>query len=73
MIPHARPASPRQDDRVERWRQRTLTAAGFDEGLARQLAARRAVDVHALLELVDRGCAPHLAARILAPLNGGDA
>jgi hypothetical protein len=23
-----------------------------------------------LLELVDRGCTPHLAARILAPLDG---
>jgi hypothetical protein len=27
------------------------------------------VDIHALLELVDRGCPPHLAARILAPLD----
>jgi hypothetical protein len=27
------------------------------------------VDVHALLELVDRGCPPVLAARIMAPLD----
>jgi hypothetical protein len=26
-------------------------------------------DLHALLELVDRGCPPALAARILAPLD----
>jgi hypothetical protein len=26
-------------------------------------------DLHALLELVDRGCAPDLAVRILAPLD----
>jgi hypothetical protein len=28
------------------------------------------VDVHALIELVERGCRPELAARILAPLDG---
>jgi hypothetical protein len=30
------------------------------------------IDVHALLELVDRGCPPHLAARILGPLDDGE-
>jgi hypothetical protein len=29
------------------------------------------MDLHALLELVDRGCPPALAARILAPLEPG--
>jgi hypothetical protein len=28
------------------------------------------VDLHELLVLVDRGCPPPLAARILAPLDG---
>jgi hypothetical protein len=28
------------------------------------------VDLHALLELTDRGCRPDLAARIVAPLDG---
>jgi hypothetical protein len=27
------------------------------------------VDLHALLDLVDKGCPPQLAARILAPLD----
>ena len=30
---------------------------------------RGAADLHALLEIVDRGYPPHLAARILAPLD----
>jgi len=35
------------------------------------LARRPGVDVHALIELVERGCPPDLAARILAPLDDG--
>jgi Glu-tRNA(Gln) amidotransferase subunit E-like FAD-binding protein len=53
------------------WRQRYLERAGFDARLAAQLARDRRVDVHALLELLDRGCPPELAARILAPLDDG--
>jgi hypothetical protein len=33
------------------------------------LAQNRAIDVHAVLDLVDRGCPAELAARILAPLD----
>lgn len=54
-------------DRRE-WRERQLRAAGFDAKLARDLAAQRDIDLHELLVLVDRGCPPPLAARILAPL-----
>ena len=61
--------SPDEDGALTRWRARTLAAAGFDDGLARQLAATADVDLHELLVLVDRGCPPHLAARILAPLD----
>jgi hypothetical protein len=49
------------------WRARRLASAGFEPALATRLAADRRIDIHALLELVDRGCPPHLAARILAP------
>lgn len=52
---------------VTTWRRCRLLEAGFSEQLATELAAIRAVDVHALLQLVDRGCPPELAARILAP------
>lgn len=48
------------------WRARRLRDAGFPRRLADELAAAR-VDLHALLELVDRGCPPPLAARILSP------
>lgn len=50
------------------WRRRRLIAAGFDAALAGELA-EGAVDLHELLVLVDRGCPPDLAARILAPLD----
>jgi hypothetical protein len=57
------------DDDVASWRRRRLRAAGFEPGLAESVAHDCAMDLHALLSLVDRGCPPHLAARILAPLD----
>jgi hypothetical protein len=51
------------------WRRGRLERAGFEPALAEALARDRRTDVHALLELVDRGCPPDLAARILAPLE----
>jgi hypothetical protein len=51
------------------WRCWMLERGGFDHALARRLAGDARTDVHALLELVDRGCPPRLAARILAPLD----
>jgi hypothetical protein len=62
--------SPRRrvEPEVEAWRRNILSQAGFDAALARTLAADADIDLHDLLELVDRGCSPALAARILAPL-----
>jgi hypothetical protein len=51
------------------WRRQQLSAAGFRLPLAHALARDPRVDLHALLALVDRGCSPELAARILAPLE----
>jgi hypothetical protein len=51
------------------WRRRRLIAAGFDAPLAAQLTRGEAVELHELLVLLDRGCAPVLAARILTPLD----
>jgi hypothetical protein len=51
---------------VVAWRAGRLRDAGFASRLADDLARQR-VDLHSLLQLVDRGCPPHLAARILAP------
>ncbi|GAA2037704.1 hypothetical protein GCM10009740_32050 [Terrabacter terrae] len=50
------------------WRLCRLREAGFPPGLAESLA-RQGVDLHGLLELVDTGCPPELAARILSPLD----
>lgn len=50
------------------WRRRILQRAGFNPDLASRLAADCDFDLHALIELVERGCPPELAARILAPL-----
>jgi hypothetical protein len=50
---------------VAAWRLHRLLDAGFAPTLAAELATVPGLDVHALLELVDRGCAPELAARIL--------
>jgi hypothetical protein len=38
--------------------------------MAERIALDGAYDIHALLELVDRGCPAELAVRILAPLEG---
>jgi hypothetical protein len=51
------------------WRASRLRAAGFTPQLADTLARDCTYDLHALLELVDRGCPADLAARILAPLD----
>ena len=58
---------PRTD--VEAWRLRRLVDAGFPLALALDLAATPGVDLHSLLALLDKGCPPELAARILAPID----
>ena len=65
--PHATAASPCVA--FDEWRRRRLAVAGFEPELAAELAAEPAIDLHELLVLVDRGCPPALAARILAPLE----
>jgi hypothetical protein len=60
---HKRPTS----ERYVAWRYRCLRDAGFDRSAADRLARDSAWDLHALLELIDRGCSPELAERILAP------
>jgi len=60
---------PARSNDIAGWRQRLLLGAGFDPHLAAGLALDARVDLHALLQLVDRGCPPLLAARVLAPLD----
>lgn len=56
-------------DAVLAWRREQLVGAGFPRDRAQRLAWDGRWDLHALLELVDRGCPPELAERILAPLD----
>jgi hypothetical protein len=49
-------------------RRSLLLRAGFGLVLAEDLADDGRIDLHELLGLVDRGCTPQLAVRILAPL-----
>jgi hypothetical protein len=53
---------------VQRWRREALRRAGFEPDAAQALAADVRIDLHEVLTLVDRGCPPNLAARIVAPL-----
>jgi hypothetical protein len=69
-LTEAFPAGRRPASDVEAWRLRRLLDAGFPLLLARELAATPGIDLHALLGLLDRGCPPELAARILAPIDG---
>jgi hypothetical protein len=59
----------RRGDEWASWRSERLRRAGFPEPLADRLAHQPEVDIHRVLELVDRGCRPDLAARIVAPLD----
>jgi hypothetical protein len=54
---------------VLHWRSEVLLQVGCDAVLARDLAADGDIDLHDFLNLIDRGCSPQLAARILAPLD----
>ncbi len=58
-----------------RWRREQLSGSGFPLPLAARVAKDPRYDLHALIELVERGCRPDLAVRILAPLGdpGGSA
>lgn len=55
-------------DPVTMWRAICLRNARFSPLLAERLARDHDRDLHALLELTDRGCPPDLAVRILAPV-----
>jgi hypothetical protein len=56
---------PTERELVEAWRAEALERAGYPPGLAAELAIRSEVDLHSAAELLERGCSPELAARIL--------
>jgi hypothetical protein len=62
-----------EEGQIVAWRRHQLTGAGFSLPLAAPLADDARYDLHALIELTERGCPPELAVRILAPLEEGEA
>jgi hypothetical protein len=54
---------------IASWRYERLRRAGLDAEPAALLSHESDLDLHALIELIERGCPPGLAARILAPLE----
>jgi hypothetical protein len=57
------------EEQVVAWRRERLVEAGFSLPLATRVASDPGYDLHALIELAERGCDPELALRILAPLE----
>ena len=59
----------RQEDQLANWRRDQLIRSGFPHDIAATVARDERFDLHALIELVERGCPPDLAVRILAPIE----
>ena len=66
---HTETATERDGRGVVGWRFKQLADSGFPPTLAGRVADDVRYDLHALIELVERGCLPDLAVRILAPLE----
>jgi hypothetical protein len=66
----AKIVSERESQEVVRWRREQLVDSGFSLPVAARLAKDARYDLHALIELIECGCPPELAARIVAPLEG---
>jgi hypothetical protein len=54
-----------EQERIERWRAETLERAGFAVDDAAELASRHDVDLHTAIGLIEKGCPPEIALRIL--------
>jgi hypothetical protein len=52
-------------ERIERWRAEELERAGYEPRAAGRLAVRHDVDLHAAVDLLERGCPTDLALKIL--------
>jgi len=59
------PVTESEHERVERWRAEALERAGYSHEAAAELAARPDVDLHRAIDLLQNGCPPETALRIL--------
>jgi hypothetical protein len=69
-MPSLRSRRPEKGQQLVLWRRQYLLGVGVDPQLADTVAADLRWDLNALLGLLERGCPPHLAARILEPVDG---
>jgi len=54
-----------EQQRIERWRAEILERAGYGAEEAAELAGRHDVDLHHATGLLEQGCPPDIALRIL--------
>lgn len=54
-----------EQERVERWRAEALERAGYGAAAAAELAARMDIDLHRAIGLLENGCPPDTALKIL--------
>ena len=54
-----------EQQQIELWRTEELERAGYSNRAAGRLAARQDVDLHLAIRLLERGCPPELALKIL--------
>ncbi len=64
--PDPDPTPVADDDQVRAYKHRQLLRLGFAHPDADELAAL-GIDLHELVALIDRGCEPYTAARIVRP------
>jgi hypothetical protein len=50
---------------IKLWRTEELERAGYSHRAAGRLAARQDIDLHQAVRLLERGCSPELALKIL--------
>lgn len=54
-----------EHQQIELWRSEELERAGYSHRAAGRLAARFDIDLHQAVRLLERGCSPELALKIL--------
>jgi hypothetical protein len=67
------PSSSQDAQAVVNWRRLELIHFGFPRSLAARVARDERYDLHQLIELVEQGCTPDLAVRILSSAEDHDA
>jgi hypothetical protein len=64
-MPRVEVSNPAEHDYVVEWRVDELERAGYGRADAERLAADMSIDLHEAVRLLERGCPPETALRIL--------